>query len=141
MPRPIELAAVFLGGGTGALVRYAATLILPKPTVLGLPIATLAVNTLGSLLAGVALHLFLQRTTTEPGTLGTAQHTVPLAKLLLVTGFLGGFTTMSAFAAESITLLRDQRPAAMLAYAALMTALCLAAALLGVALARAASPA
>jgi len=81
-------ALVGLGGGAGAVCRYLVGLALNKPQ--GFPFGTLAVNLLGCFLIGLALHLD-ERT-----------------KFLCVTGFLGGFTTYSAFGLESLQLLKSQ---------------------------------
>ena len=43
------------------------------------------------------------------GWLGESVHANPQAKLLLITGFCGGFTTFSAFAAENLTLFLQQQ--------------------------------
>jgi len=59
----------------------------------GFPLGTLLVNLVGGLLIGMALEWFGR----QPN---------ELLKLLLVTGFLGGLTTFSAFSGESLTLLR-----------------------------------
>ena len=59
----------------------------------GFPLGTLFVNCVGGLLIGVALVWF-ERTPNE------------LLRLLLVTGFLGGLTTFSAFSVESLILLQ-----------------------------------
>jgi fluoride exporter len=83
--------AVALGGASGSLLRWRAGLWLNP---LGGPFAagTLAVNALGGLLIGLALVWFERRPD-------------EFLRLLLVTGLLGGFTTFSAFSAESLALL------------------------------------
>jgi len=89
IPQPLVFAAlVGLGGGAGAVCRYLLGNALNKPQ--GFPFGTLAVNLLGCFLIGLALHLDGR------------------ARLLCVTGFLGGFTTYSAFGLESLQLLRSQ---------------------------------
>ena len=83
---------VFIGGGLGAMARHAmnrAGLALLGP---GFPWWTPAVNVLGSFLIGLLAGLF---GTWEPG------HN---ARLFLTTGFLGGFTTFSAFSLDALTL-------------------------------------
>jgi len=88
----VQTLAVALGAGTGGVLRWRLGVWL-NPVHPALPLGTLAVNCLGGLLIGVALAV-LQR---HPG---------ELWRLLLVTGFLGGFTTFSAFSAESLSLLQ-----------------------------------
>ena len=84
-------AAVALGAAAGALVRWRVALWLNQVWA-AFPLGTLLVNCAGGLLIGVALAAF-ERTPHE------------LMRLLLVTGFLGGMTTFSAFSGESLALL------------------------------------
>lgn len=84
--------AVFAGAGVGALARWGAGLALAQRWS-GFPLGTLAVNLVGGLLIGMALEWFGRRPD-------------ELLKLLLVTGFLGGLTTFSAFSGESLALLQ-----------------------------------
>ena len=83
---------VFFGGGMGAAARHAinrAGLALLGP---GFPWWTLAVNVTGSFAIGLLAGLF--------GAMETGQN----ARLFLITGFLGGFTTFSAFSLDALTL-------------------------------------
>ena len=83
---------VFVGGGLGAMARHAmnrAGLALLGP---GFPWWTLAVNVLGSFLIGLLAGLF------------GAWETGHNLRLFLTTGFLGGFTTFSAFSLDALTL-------------------------------------
>jgi CrcB protein len=84
--------AVSIGAALGALTRWQAGLLFNARWA-GFPLGTLLVNLLGGFLIGVALEWFGR----QPN---------ELMKLLLVTGFLGGLTTFSAFSGESLTLLR-----------------------------------
>src|SRR5690606_34122601 len=84
--------AVFLGGGLGALARYGVSASVGMKAI-SFPYATLAVNILGALLIGAIM---------EYGAIRGALS--PTLKLFLVTGFLGGFTTFSAFSLEFATL-------------------------------------
>ena len=90
--KQVQWLLVFVGGGLGSVARLAigrASLALLGP---GLPWGTLAVNVAGSFAIGLAI-----------GLLGA--HSVGLpARLFLVTGFLGGFTTFSAFSLDALTL-------------------------------------
>ena len=87
-----QILAVAVGAAFGALLRWAAGLWLNAHWS-GFPLGTLLVNCLGGILIGVALAWF-QRSPNE------------LLRLLLVTGFLGGLTTFSAFSVESLLLLQ-----------------------------------
>jgi CrcB protein len=83
---------VFFGGGLGAMARHGvnrAGLAVVGP---GFPWWTLAVNVTGSLTIGLLAGLF--------GAMETGHH----ARLFLITGFLGGFTTFSAFSLDALTL-------------------------------------
>jgi CrcB protein len=87
-----EIGAVSGGAVAGSLLRWGAGLWL-NGRWSGFPLGTLLVNCVGGLLIGVALAWF-QRSPNE------------MLRLLLVTGFLGGFTTFSAFSVESLLLLQ-----------------------------------
>jgi CrcB protein len=97
-----QALCVMAGAAAGALLRWLAGLWL-NPLWMVFPLGTLAVNAIGGVGIGVALAWFVQRPEQE------------LLRLLLVTGVLGGFTTFSAFSAESLHLL--QRGAAWTALA------------------------
>lgn len=87
----IQALAVAVGGALGSLARWRVGLWLNVTASL-LPWGTLLVNCVGGLFIGIALVALAR-----PG--------AELARLLLVVGFLGGFTTFSAFSAESLSLL------------------------------------
>ena len=113
---------VFVGGGLGALLRYAAG----RATILAgyaPPFATLGVNILGCLIMGLLAGWFTSRGGSEG------------AKLFLLTGILGGFTTFSAFGLDALTLYRTS-PAHAAAYVAASVIISLAAVSLGFALTR-----
>ncbi len=88
---------VAIGGAFGAALRYQAgralTGWLGASTISVFPFATLAINTLGSLLLGV-LAAWLAR----HGENGDQM------RLLLGLGLLGGFTTFSAFSLEVVVM-------------------------------------
>ncbi len=115
-PQLFASLSVAIGGGIGALLRYQLgrliTLWLGPQAVMTFPWATLAVNTIGSLLMGV-LAGYLAR----HGQGGNE------ARLLLGVGLLGGFTTFSALSLELTLLIeRGQWPLAFI-YLALSVAL------------------
>ncbi len=88
---------VGLGGFFGAITRYSFGTWIYK--VLGKPewpYGTLVINVTGCLLIGFIL-----------GLIETRDRVSPDVRLLLVTGFLGGYTTFSAFGFETWTLARD----------------------------------
>ncbi len=100
----LQIAAVAIGAALGALARWLAGLWL-NPQWSGFPLGTLLVNGVGGLLIGAAMAWF-ERWPNE------------LARLLLVTGFLGGLTTFSAFSGESLLLLLRSEFALALCHAA-----------------------
>jgi CrcB protein len=95
--------AVSVGAALGALARWQAGLLFNARWA-GFPLGTLLVNLVGGLLIGMALEWFGR----QPN---------EVLKLLLVTGFLGGLTTFSAFSGESLTLLRHGQFGLALAHA------------------------
>lgn len=88
---PVALVLVILGGMIGVAIRAAVVVPLgavnPHPLVV--PAVTLVINLLGSLLLGVIVGWFADR------------H--PRARLFLGTGVMGGFTTYSAFAVQTLS--------------------------------------
>lgn len=102
---------VFIAGGFGCLCRYLVSLyIFP---ILGLPIAILVVNVCGGFLAGVAIVK------------------CPHLKPILLAGFLGGFTTFSAFSLECLIMIQNQQILMMLAYVVLSVVLSIGATWVG----------
>jgi len=83
---------VFLGGGLGAIARHGVNRTGLATLGPGFPWWTLAVNVSGSLAIGLLAGLF--------GAMETGHN----ARLFLITGFLGGFTTFSAFSLDALTL-------------------------------------
>ena len=112
------LALVVLGGALGTLSRYGVAEAIPADGLF--PLATFVVNVVGSFALGALLADVLRR---------RAQS----LRLLLGTGFLGGFTTYSSLAVETDTLLRGDHVALGLVYAVGTMIAGIAAALGGVA--------
>lgn len=120
---PAILASVAAGGAAGSVGRYLVSL---GAAGLGLPSfwGTLAVNVAGSFLIGLLAELLVRETIP------------PALRPLLITGFLGGFTTFSAFSIEVVGLWREGIPHA-LAYVAASITLSVSACLGGILLVRA----
>ena len=89
---------LFAGGGAGSVLRYAVGLWVEARTGPGFPWGTFAVNVSGCFLIGVLATL-------------ADEHAwiTPAARLALVTGVLGGYTTFSAFGLETWQLVEDGR--------------------------------
>ncbi len=85
-----NLIWVFLGGGLGCVSRYGISILATAILSSRFPFGTLLVNIFGSFLIGIFFALYK-----ESG---------ERLRLLIVTGFLGGFTTFSAFSYETLAL-------------------------------------
>ena len=88
--------AVALGGAVGCMLRDATTLGATRVLGSGFPYGTLFANLIGCLLAGLVFGI-------------AAKHAgiLPVFRILVLTGFLGGYTTFSSFMAETVTLFQD----------------------------------
>ena len=86
---------VGVGGFAGSVARYLLSLALQGQSVV-LPAGTLVANWLGCFLIGMVAQL-----------VAPVPHLTPEARLLLATGFCGGFTTMSSMIYEFGQFLRD----------------------------------
>jgi len=75
------------------VARYPAQSLFPT-----VPLGTLAANLLGGLLMGLAM-----------GAIAQFEALSPTARLLFMTGFLGGLTTFSTFSAETTTLILHEQ--------------------------------
>lgn len=116
---------VFLGGGAGSVLRFAVGRFTAGSLPGSFPWGTFLVNVTGSLAAGLLFGLAAWRAGSEPGT----------TQLLFMTGFLGGFTTFSAFSMDVVTL-AQRNPGTAAAYVVGTLALSLLAAFAGLWLAR-----
>lgn len=100
-------AAIFVGGGAGSLGRYWTGRLIGERYDGAFPVGTFAINVIGSFLLGLFATLAAEYARLE--VLGG----------LLATGFLGGFTTFSTYALESLLLyVDDGRRLALLGFAA-----------------------
>jgi CrcB protein len=91
-----NIALVALGGGAGSAARYLCQKWFAENVMHPFPWGTFAVNMAGCFLLGVIYAIAEKTAILSPQT-----------RLLLITGFCGGFTTFSAFAFENMTLLRS----------------------------------
>jgi CrcB protein len=107
---------VFIGGGLGSTLRYFITLQLAKPFTYK---ATLLANFLSCLIAGIIFYVFH---THKPNQTLNA---------LLIAGFCGGFSTMSAFSLDNLQFILNKQTAFFLAYSLITYILCLSATLGG----------
>ena len=91
-----SILLVWLGGTLGTGSRYLLTEVLPRPYQL--PLAVFMINIVGAFLLGAADRTAGDRRA-RPG------RSAPRIRLMAGTGFLGGFTTYSALAMDSVSLL------------------------------------
>ena len=105
--RATSIMLVWLGGTLGTGSRYLLSSVIPRPN--HVPLGTFVINIVGAFLLGVLIE---RLATGDPDR--AAPHRI---RLLAGTGFLGGFTTYSALALDSVSLLYASRPTAFLAYA------------------------
>jgi CrcB protein len=92
----MKYLVVLAGGGVGSLARYAASMAIMQRFGGAFPMGTFVINITGSFLIGLLMTLFTERLEWSPNW-----------RLLLVTGFLGGYTTFSAYEYESLQALRQ----------------------------------
>jgi len=90
-----SILLVGVGGFLGSVMRYLVALAF-APADAGFPFATMTVNIAGSFLIGFISELAVSTSMVSPE-----------ARLLLVTGFCGGFTTFSAYMYEDASLVRE----------------------------------
>lgn len=94
MPILLELSYVCIGAALGALCRWSLSLALNNLYPL-IPPGTLLVNLLGSFLMGLCL-----------GALSNSSYFASWIKPLVLSGFMGSFTTFSTFSAEMGNLIQ-----------------------------------
>jgi CrcB protein len=94
MTRGIILIGI--GSCIGGIARYLTQLFVQKHFPSSIPYGTLSVNILGCFLIGIIYALA-----------GKGNLLSPEMRLLLATGFCGGYTTFSSYAYENISLLQD----------------------------------
>ncbi|GAB4204227.1 MAG: fluoride efflux transporter CrcB [Roseiflexaceae bacterium] len=117
---------IALGAALGANARYLLSSWATARWGAAFPYGTLLINVLGSLGIGVVLGLLAARTSTSPAW-----------QPLLVTGFLGGFTTFSTFSFEIYRLITSGQLAQAALYVGGSVALGLAAVFAGIWIAKA----
>jgi CrcB protein len=116
----MELIYVALGGALGALARYGVSVLLPN--------GTLIVNVLGAFLALFVITMFAENIITGRS-----------IRLFTLVGFLGAFTTFSAYTAELIAMFREGLHMKAAVHIALNNILSILAGLLGIFIAKKAS--
>lgn len=107
-----QLLLVGIGGSLGSMLRYLVSVLTGRFVQSAFPLPTLLVNLTGcfliGLLAGALSHVMDGNTN---------------LRLLLITGFCGGYTTFSAFAYENLQLIESQQFTLAIAYTLLSVVL------------------
>lgn len=122
---PVHFVAIAVGAALGAWLRWLLGLWLNRQAD-AIPWGTLTANMVGGYLIGLVL-----------GVIAANPEWPPFWRLLIVTGFLGGLTTFSAFSAETVAFLEEGRLAMAAMYSGVSLAGSLALTLLGLYTARA----
>lgn len=102
----LQIVALAAAGAVGTLLRVGCTTAAVKLFGPSFPWGTLAANVIGSFVFGVIYALSRSRGIT------------PEQETVLLVGLLGGFTSYSSFAFQSVALLESGRAAAAVAYMA-----------------------
>lgn len=102
-----KIIYVVIGGAFGAAARYGLSLFFAN-TLTPFPFATFLINITGSFLIGFAVTRFEGNET---------------LRLLLITGFLGAYTTFSTFEFETFSLTQTKQLAVAFAYVSLSFAI------------------
>ena len=121
----LTIAAIAVGGGLGSVARFIVTREMERCLGNFLPYGTLIVNVLGSLALGWLATVFLDRPEINFA-----------LRLGIAVGFLGAFTTFSAFSFESVQLMLNGAVWRAALNVAANTVVCLGMCYLGMQLAR-----
>lgn len=113
----LNCLAVGVGGFFGSVLRYLLSNALPNDAF---PWTTLAINIVGSFVLALVVGLVLK------GVMPDDQ-----ISLMLRVGFCGGFTTLSTFSTETLSLMTNGAYGAAIAYALATVVLCVLAAFAG----------
>ena len=92
----VSYLLILAGGGVGSLARYLVGAAVMTRFAVRFPLGTLVVNVTGSFLIGLLMTLLTERFQPHP-----------YWRLLLVVGFLGGYTTFSSFEWETYAAVRE----------------------------------
>jgi CrcB protein len=114
--------AVAIGAAAGGLARHYFGAFIQQRTAIDFPIGTFVINVTGSFLIGLFMRYALQTTWVSPE-----------MRMLLTTGFCGGYTTFSTFSYDTLLLINDGEYGRATLYVVASVVIALAATMLGVA--------
>ena len=124
----LRVLALSIGGALGVNARYWLGLGIDRIVGARFPWGTLAINASGSFAIGLVATCLASRPAQHPW------------RLVAIAGFLGGYTTFSAFALETYRLGESGSAGRSVAYVAASVAAGIAAVALGISLGRALAP-
>lgn len=121
----MQLLYIAVGGAAGSVLRYLTSSAVYGWAGKGFPWGTLTVNVLGSLAMGVIATLVVEKVVLSP----------ELKNAILI-GFLGAFTTFSAFSLDTLNLFFNGAVIRAMVYAFASVIVCVLATWAGIVLAR-----
>ena len=92
----LNVLAVFLGGGIGAVLRYLTGVLFVQYLKFHIPLPTFVVNVVGCFILGFVYVLYLEKFQLNPA-----------LKLSITVGFCGGLTTFSTFSFEIFDMIQN----------------------------------
>lgn len=114
------LIYVIIGSSIGGAARYLSQEFIQKNFPFYIPLGTLSVNVIGSFIIGI-IYALAERSRISAE-----------VRILIATGFCGGFTTFSSFAFENVKLLQDGEVLNTILYVVLSIVICFVAVYLGI---------
>ena len=118
-----NIVLVLVGSAAGGSLRYITSLMIQSKNSTQFPLGTFLINIIGCFVIGLVYAIAARNATTGSD-----------IKLLLATGFCGGFTTFSAFAFENLELFKSGMYMTALMYIVLSVTLGILAVVLGASL-------
>ena len=117
---PKNILIVFAGSAAGGSVRYITSLLIQSKNTTQFQLGTFLINLIGCFIIGMIYAIASRNASTGSD-----------IKLLLATGFCGGFTTFSAFAFENLELFKSGQYLTAILYIILSVVLGILAVILG----------